>query len=69
MRRSIIVSAEQVAPRYETAANLAVARAIHEHNKAGRETYSMRDGQIVARQPSTGRTVVIGNTYPRRDSR
>lgn len=63
MRKVIKVAPDQVASRFETAANLAVAKAIHEHNKAGRETYTMRDGKIVTRQPtrntSTDQTIVV----------
>lgn len=66
MRRiSVQVAPDKIASRFETTVNLAVAKAIHTHKREGRDTYTIRNDQIIARQPS-GRSVVV-TAFPTKD--
>ncbi len=52
MKRTIVlVGKDDVPSRFEKSANIAVARAIAEHHRNGRDTYGMRNGKIVVTKP------------------
>lgn len=50
-RITVIVGKDEVKPLFEKSANAAVARAIAEHHKNGRDTYCMWNGKIAAMKP------------------
>ena len=57
-RVTVIVGKDQVKSRFGKSASAAIARAIADHHKNGRDTYCIWNGKIAARKPD-GRIVLV----------